>query len=190
VGPIRRRIVALAHCLAVRHRLRTCFAQFLTHNKSGSLPLIGIAYPTPVGERVTIRLRPGLSIADLESKLDKLAVGCKADTVTVNRASGSNAARIVVNTKRRQVLDRDVDSPLVDLVPKPDDTDDTEPVTRLTVVPTALDLPDVTTPPAANPNGANSNGAKANGRKTTGSAPSSSAVTTSTTPDDDVSQWI
>lgn len=192
VGPIRRRIVAVAWCLIVRHRLRTCFAQFLTNNRSGSLPLIGIARLTPVGERVVIRLRPGLSMTDLESRLDKLAVGCRASTVTVERASTGDASRVVVNTKRRQVLDQQVASPLVDLVhTDTDDDTDTDPVTpHLAVVPTALDLPDVTTAPVAS-NGNGHIGGKANGRKTNGTASSSSAVITPNgTSDDDVSQWI
>lgn len=195
VRPIRNRIIAVAWCVIVRHRLRTCFAQFITANKSGSLPLIGIAYPTPIGERVTIWLRPGLSIKDLESRLDKLAVGCSAATVTVEKASETNAARVRLDIKRRQVLTDDVASPLVDLVPDPngDDTDsvktdvDDSFVPTLMAVPTALDLPDVIKlAPADN---GKANGHKPNGRR----APSVNGADTITGPvstADDVSDWI
>lgn len=142
----RRRIVALAWCLIVRHRIRTCFAQFIISNQSGSLPLILWARPTPVGERVWVWLRTGLSLADLEARLDKIAVACWASTVVVDRASDGNAAYIRLDVKRRDALTATVGSPLLDLV---------DPDTRVTArtvgtVPTALDLPDVAEPvPAA-----------------------------------------
>ena len=67
IPTVRRPIVALGWCFVVRHRLRTCFAQFIVANQSGSLPLILAARPTPVGERVWIYLRPGLSVNELQS---------------------------------------------------------------------------------------------------------------------------
>jgi hypothetical protein len=187
VGPARRRIVALAWCLIVRHRLRTCFAQFITANQAGTLPLIGIARPTPVGERVHIYLRPGLSLADLESRLDKLAVGCHAATVTVERASAANAARVRIDVKRREVLDATVASPLVDLV---DELDPATAVTAptLSLVPTALDLPDITTPAGKPAPTQRDNG---NGRKP---APATTANGngggSGATDADDINQWI
>lgn len=153
----RRTLLALAWCLVVRHRLRTCFAQFIIANQSGTLPLILVAKPTPVGERVWVYLRTGLSIGDLESRLDKLAVACHASTVTVTRASGRTAALAQVDIKRREVLDRMVDSHLVDLV----DPDTPATVRDTTEVPTALDLPDIPADAPAKP--ATSGGA--NGRR-------------------------
>src|SRR6185437_5024078 len=41
-----------AWCLVTRHRIRTCFSEFIITNRTGSLPLILWARPTPVGERV------------------------------------------------------------------------------------------------------------------------------------------
>jgi hypothetical protein len=149
VLPINRRIRALAWCLIVRHRLRTCFSQFIIANRTGSLPLILLAKPTPIGERVWVYLRPGLAMADLETRLDKIAVACHATSVMVDRA-GSSAAFLRLDIKRREVLGDAVDSPLVDLVDQdhidrlPADSD-----TTITLpgngseVPTALDLPDV-----------------------------------------------
>ena len=83
---VRRPIVAVGWCFVVRHRLRTCFAQFIVANQSGSLPLILAARPTPVGERVWIYLRPGLSVNELQSRVDKIAVACHASTVIIDRA--------------------------------------------------------------------------------------------------------
>jgi hypothetical protein len=139
VPGIRRRLVAAAWCLIVRHRLRVCFNQFITANRSGSLPLILWATPTPVGERVHVYLRPGLAITDLEHRLEKIAVACHATAVTVDRASDRTAAHVRLDIKRREVLAATVGSPLVDLV------DPTTPLPARSPgeLPTALDLPDV-----------------------------------------------
>ncbi len=139
----RQRIVALAWCVIVRHRLRTCFAQFIVANQSGSLPLILWARPTAVGERVWIVLRPGLALPDLEARLDRIAVACWADRVVIDRASNSNAGFLRVDVTRRQVLTAQVGSPLPGMV------DPEAPTTVLRTVgdvPTALDLHQVTDP--------------------------------------------
>lgn len=142
VPMIRRRLVALAWCLIVRHRLRTCFAQFIVSNQSGSLPLIFLARPTPVGERVWVQLRPGLALPDLESRLDKIAVACWADRVVIERASTGNAGLLRIDVKRREVLTATVGSPLVGLV----DPDTPATLRAVNDMPTALDLPDIPNP--------------------------------------------
>ncbi|MEV0427910.1 hypothetical protein [Micromonospora sp. NPDC050495] len=180
VPVIRRQVIAWAWCLIVRHRLRVCFAQFIIANQSGSLPLILWARPTPVGERVWVYLRPGLSAKDLEGRLDKIAVTCHASTVLIERAADNNAAYLRFDIKRREVLTAHVGSPLVDAI------DRNAPVSASPLtVPTALDLPDVDAPtitlptqgkPARKPPATTANGSKP--------AASSSA------PEDDVSDWI
>ncbi|WP_173074962.1 hypothetical protein [Phytohabitans rumicis] len=180
VGPIRRRIVAVAWCVIVRHRLRVCFAQFIIANRSGSLPLILWARPTPVGERVWIYLRPGLSAKDLEARLDKMAVACWASTVTVERASTTNAAYLRVDIKRRQVLTATVGSPLVDMV-DPDDLGiprTRRPATTATVG--GLDLPDVPadTPTASAP------------RPSPRPHPAPAAAAATRADGEDISDWI
>ena len=74
VSPVRRRINALAWCQISRHRIRTCFNEFIITNRDGSLPLILGARPTPAGERLWVFLRPGLSLADIASPL-KTVIG-------------------------------------------------------------------------------------------------------------------
>jgi hypothetical protein len=157
VPPIRRRLVALAWCVIVRHRLRVCFSQFIIANKSGSLPLILWARPTPVGERVWVYLRPGLSLSRLQARLDEIAVTCHATSAVVELAStrSKKAAYLRFDIKRREVLDANVNSSLPHLVP----TDGIPTQTVPASVPTALDLPDVpaqhttSTAPAATGNG-------------------------------------
>jgi hypothetical protein len=139
ISPIRRRVIALAWCVITRHRIRTCFSEFIITNRTGSLPLILLARPTPVGERVWIWLRPGLCLVDIQDRLDQIAVACWASSVTVEAASEGNAAHIRLDIKRRDALTGTISSPLLGLVPSntPDIERDALPV------PSALDLPDV-----------------------------------------------
>ena len=118
-------MLAPLYCLAVRHRLRVCFAAFIATNRSGTLPLILLARPTPAGERVWVWLRPGLSIRDLEQdgQVQKLAVACWADQVRVTRASRNRAALIRVDVSRRNPLINKIKSNLPDQVPDDDTAD-------------------------------------------------------------------
>ncbi|RZU72016.1 hypothetical protein EV384_0355 [Micromonospora kangleipakensis] len=173
----RHQLVAWTWCFVVRHRLRVCFAQFIIANQSGSLPLILWAKPTPVGERVWVYLRPGLAMADLEGRLDRIAVACHASTVLVERASDGNAAYLRFDIKRREVLTATVASPLVDVI----DPEIPAAERIAATVPTALDLPDVDVPTVTLPT-QKKPPATANGSKP--------AATSSSVPDDDISDWI
>lgn len=113
----RRHLLAWAWCVISRHRLRVCFNGFLQGNRDGSLPLILIARPTPVGERVWVWLRPGLSLSDLQDRTEQIAVGCWANEVTVHKASDKYAALLRFDIKRRNTLTVTVQSPLVDVIP-------------------------------------------------------------------------
>jgi hypothetical protein len=174
VPAIRRRVTALAWCFIVRHRLRVCFSQFIIANKSGSLPLILWARPTPVGERVWVYLRPGLSLKKLQDRLDEIAVTCHADSALVDLASNSGkAAYLRFDIKRREVLTAKVNSPLPGVI----DTDDMPfTYTAPTDVPTGLDLPDV---PAESPLVTASKSATGpNGKKPANAKPAPAADTT------------
>ena len=59
IPQVRRRITAFAWCLITRHRIRTCFNEFIITNRTGSLPFILWAHPTPVGERVWAQCHVG-----------------------------------------------------------------------------------------------------------------------------------
>src|SRR5262249_49506641 len=141
-GPVRRRVLAVAWCLIVRHRLRFCFASFIASNWDGSLALILLARPTLAGERVWVWLRPGLSIGGLEAdgQLHRLAVASWANAVRVIRASTKYAALVRFDITRRDPLTGRVLSPLRDHVPddfQSDSFDLSDPPT------VGLDLPDV-----------------------------------------------
>ncbi|SBT69194.1 hypothetical protein GA0070622_6313 [Micromonospora sediminicola] len=178
----RRTVVAWTWCLIVRHRLRVCFAQFIIANQSGSLPLILWAKPTPVGERVWVYLRPGLSLADLEGRLDRIAVACHASTALIERASDGNAAYLRFDIKRRDVLTAQVSSPLVDVIDP--DTPATERIPA--TVPTALDLPDIDAPTVTLPTQQGKPAVKKPATTANGSKPAASPASDV----DDVSDWI
>ena len=151
VRPVRRRVVAWGWCVVVRHRLRLCFGEFVRSASRlgpGSLPLILWARPTRAGERVWVWLRPGLSVAELEAKADKIAVGCWASEARVVRASTRFAALVRVDIARRDPLTEVVASPLVDLVP-PQRVP--LPVDPAAVEPVGLNLADVPEPAAPEP---------------------------------------
>jgi hypothetical protein len=137
--PIRTRIHQVIWCLVTRHRIRTCFSEFIITNRTGSLPLILWARPTPVGERVWLWLRPGLALADLQTRLDEIAVACWATAALADTASRINSALVRLDIKRRDVLTGTITSPLLDMIRSgaPAAQRDT------TEIPTALDLPQV-----------------------------------------------
>jgi hypothetical protein len=180
---VRRQLMRVVWCVVSRHRVRSCFNEFIISNRSGSLPLILWATPTPVGERVWIWLRPGLSLGDLESRLDKIAVACWASTVTVEKASDSNSAHVRMDIKRRDALTGVIASPLVDLVDP--DTPATERTT--TEAPSALDLPDVPAAASAPFEGEPKRPERKTARSN-GTAPAPAPVTTPS--GTDVSDWI
>lgn len=189
IGPVRRFVIGIFCCLFVRHRLRKSFADYITANRSGSLPFILFTVPTPVGERVWVFLRSGLSLPILEARLDQLAVSCMASSVKVTRArEGGNSAFVRFEIKRREVLTATVGSPLTGLVDP-----DTPTVARPAgPVPTALNLGDVPdqplfapyAPTSARPDKAK---AAANGSAT---ANGTATAAPPATPDDDTNDWI
>jgi hypothetical protein len=93
-----------------------------------------------VGERVWIYLRPGLSVNELQSRVDKIAVACHASTVIIDRASSRTAAFVRVDIKRRDVLGGLVGTPVASNYSiAPESMEDTQPPNAIA----ALDLGDL-----------------------------------------------
>jgi hypothetical protein len=143
VRPVRHRVSAWSWCLVVKHRLRVVFAEIVraaTRSRSGALPLVLWARPTPAGERVWLWLRPGLDLTDLEGKAGKVAVACWAGEARMARASARFAALVRVDLTRRDPFANVVPSPLAALL-----THMRGPTPPLTAVvePVGLDLADV-----------------------------------------------
>ncbi|NJP90054.1 hypothetical protein HCN51_11445 [Nonomuraea sp. FMUSA5-5] len=176
---LRRSTLALAWCVIVRHRLRACFTSFLPTDRHGHLPFIGLAIPTPVGERVRVWLRPGLSADEVEKQLGKIAVACWAASVTVTKARKTNAASIYLDIKRREVLGGMVGSPLTEDLPTAEVPAITPPVAA---VPAQLDLADV---PDIDDTETTERPAKKNGR-----SPAAGGTFAPTAPDNPDLDWV
>lgn len=182
VPAFRRRVWALTMCQVVRHRLRMAFSDFIKTNQHGTLPLILWARPTPAGERVWVFLRPGLSKPDLDTRLDKLAVACFANTVTIERASAGNSAYLRFDISRRDVLRATVKSPLMAHVDPNTPTVPRQPMTA----PDALDLRDV----AEQPSPMNTRYKPDSARKDAKDVKATDNDTSVKTDGDDISQWL
>ncbi|MHB1596744.1 MAG: hypothetical protein ACYCO9_21995 [Streptosporangiaceae bacterium] len=178
IGPVRRRVIALAWCVITRHRLRTCFTEFIITNRTGSLPLILWARPTAVGERVWIWLRPGLALEDVQQRLDLIAVACWAASATVEAASTTNSAHIRLDIKRRDALTATLRSPLTGLIGPARAAK-----RSLLPVPSALDLPDVDATDLAPARPARSH------QKASAAMPAP-RPSPAATPADDIGDWI
>jgi hypothetical protein len=111
-------------CVFSRHRVRKCFVQSRVMTHEGLLPLFMWTRPTPVGERLWLWLRPGLSGRDIETVTDRIAAACWAASARVT-VSPTRAAIVSVEITRRDPLaGGQIPSPLLDGV-QPDhfDTD-------------------------------------------------------------------
>jgi hypothetical protein len=185
IAPVRRYLYALAWCQISRHRIRTCFSEFIITNRTGTLPLILGAHPTPAGTRLWVFLRPGLSLDDIQERTDKLAAGCWASTVIADQASPSNAALVRIDIKRRDPLTGIMTSPLRaifgSIIParKP----------ALAPLPVALDLDDVEAADVAIP-AKNGTASGAPSRPTWPSAPARRDAGPVSTESDELSDWI
>jgi hypothetical protein len=140
---IRRAALPWVWCGISRHRLRLCFAAFVASQRTGYRPLILLARPIPAGERVWIWLRPGLALADLEARLDRLAAGCWAAECRIAPASRRYSALLRIDIARRNPLAAMIGSPLPDLVPTVDATTGNSGYNS-----GGLDLPDVPDTPS------------------------------------------
>lgn len=189
--PLRDRINALAWCVISRHRLRMAFADFIRGNRTGSLPFILFAWPTPVGERVWVWLRPGLSLSELEGRGEQLAVACWARQVTVTAASDKYAALLRFDIKRRDTFTGPVSSPLHTLITGPSGS---TPAAATPELPTALDITDVPADAlvSSSTNGTNgtASSAKRSGRTATAVVDRQDGPDASPPAGEDLSDWI
>jgi hypothetical protein len=99
----RRFLAARFWCLVTRHRLQTVMWELRLHTRSFRLPLVLWTRPTPVGERVFLLLRAGLSADDFTSNTAELATACGAREVRVTPVRW-NSALIVLDVIRRDLL--------------------------------------------------------------------------------------
>jgi hypothetical protein len=99
----RRWILTAAGCVLTRHRLRTTLIALRLTTWSGRLPLVVWMAPTPVGERVWLWCRAGISAEDIADEIDGLRAACCARDVRVTRDDRWGAL-VVIDVIRRDPL--------------------------------------------------------------------------------------
>jgi hypothetical protein len=111
----RRFVMRRVWCVISRHRVRKCFVQSRVMTHEGLLPLFIWSRPTPVGERLRLWLRPGLSSRDVEGVVDRIAAACWARGARV-QVSTKRASTVWVEVIRRDPLAATgrIHSPLLD----------------------------------------------------------------------------
>jgi len=114
--PASRRVLASAlGCCLTHHRLRTALVELRLTSRAGRLPLFLWLAPTPVGERVWLWCRAGMSAEDLADETDRLRAACVARDVRVTR-NRQLSSLVTLDVIRRDPLGsaRPVRSPLAD----------------------------------------------------------------------------
>jgi hypothetical protein len=112
-GRSRRWLLAALGCLVTRYRLRTALIELRLTTRAGRLPLVLWLAPTPVGERVWLWCRAGVSAEDIADEIDGIRASCCAREIRVTR-DRRWAALVAVDVIRRDPLASDtvVRSPL------------------------------------------------------------------------------
>jgi hypothetical protein len=113
--PSRRSMLTALGLAVTRFRLRTALLELRLTNRAGRLPLLLWLAPTPVGERVWLWLRAGISAEDIAEEIDGIRAACVARDVRVTRDPRWGAV-VVLDVIRRDPLAASVivTSPLVD----------------------------------------------------------------------------
>jgi hypothetical protein len=99
----RRWLLALLGCLVTRYRLRTALIELRLTTRAGRLPLTLWPARTPVGERVWLWCRAGISAEDIADEVDGIRAACAAREIRVTRDQRW-AALVVIEVIRRDPL--------------------------------------------------------------------------------------
>ena len=111
----RRLVLGRLACARARRRILACCRNTGVTNRDGKLPWIAKSRTTPVGERISLWLRPGQSAELLEDRIPELRAACRAMDAQVIR-DRADASRVVIDVIRRDPLTAPVPmrSPLLD----------------------------------------------------------------------------
>lgn len=111
----RRALLVALGCLVTQTRLRTGLIELRLTTHGGRLPFVLWLVPTPVGERVWLWCRAGVSPEDIADETDGLRSACFAREVRVTRDRRWSSL-VVLDVVRRDPLaaGRTVPSPLAD----------------------------------------------------------------------------
>ena len=90
-------------CARTRRLVLAGLAETRTANPSGQLPRIVRVSPTPVGERVHLRVRAGQSAELLDARVEELRAAVRARDVRITK-NPRNAHRVLLDVVRRDPL--------------------------------------------------------------------------------------
>jgi hypothetical protein len=112
----RRFTIRRAWCVLARHRLQKLCWEARLHTRAGRLPLVLLARPTKVGERLWVWCRAGVCAEDFEDRTEKIRAACWARDARVTRNTRWSQL-VMVDVIRRDTLAaaHQVSSPLVRL---------------------------------------------------------------------------
>jgi hypothetical protein len=115
VPQTRRVLLVGLGCLVTQTRLRTGLVELRLTTRAGRLPLLLWLTPTPVGERVWLWCRAGVSAEDIADETDGLRAACFAREVRVTRDRRWSSL-VVLDVVRRDPLgsSKPVPSPLAE----------------------------------------------------------------------------
>lgn len=118
----RRWLLAGAGCVVTRWRLRAALIELRLTTHAGRLPVVVGLVPTPVGERVWLWSRVGISAEDIADESDRLRAACYARDVRVVRdRRWSSLVRVDVIRRDPLASSNTVPSPLARLIPNIDE---------------------------------------------------------------------
>jgi S-DNA-T family DNA segregation ATPase FtsK/SpoIIIE len=103
VGPVRRRVWGWLAAGRTRRLLLAGLAQTRTANPDGRLPRVVKVRPTPIGQRLWLRLRPGQSVELLESRAEELRAALRARDVRLAR-DPHRSHKVTVDVVRHDTL--------------------------------------------------------------------------------------
>jgi hypothetical protein len=107
ISRVRDAVLGWLACGHVRRLLVAGLEQTRSANPAGALPRIRSIRPTPVGERVHLRLRPGQSAELLDARMEELRAALHARDVRVTRDSSASHL-VTVDVVRRDPLTPDL----------------------------------------------------------------------------------
>lgn len=99
----RRAVASWMQCARTRRLMRAGLRACRMANNEGRIPRIARVESTPVGERVHLRTRPGLSAEILNIRMEELRAAVKAFTVRIKR-DPTASHRVTVDVVRRDPL--------------------------------------------------------------------------------------
>ncbi len=114
LAPVREWVRGWLRCSRTRRQIRAGLAETRSANPSGRLPRVARIRPTPVGERIALRVPPGQSAELLDTRVEELRAAARCREVRITR-DPNRSHRITLDVVRRDPLTAAADVPWADI---------------------------------------------------------------------------